>query len=110
MSVSVRVVDCVYGKPAIGLPLRLSSQVDGTWTERWRDQTGEDGSASTGADIPLARGVCRLEFDLDGYFATLGAKSFYPIATVNFQLSETTSSYRIALLITPFAYLVFKED
>lgn len=43
MSVSVRVVDCVYGKPAIGVLIRLSSQIDGTWTEQWRDRVGEDG-------------------------------------------------------------------
>jgi 5-hydroxyisourate hydrolase len=110
MSVSVRVVDCLYGKPAIGVPIRLNSQIDGAWTEQWRDRTGEDGRASTGTNIRFSRGVWRLEFDVDGYFATLGAKSFYPIATINFQLSETTSSYCIALLITPFAYTVFKED
>jgi 5-hydroxyisourate hydrolase len=110
MTVSVRVIDCVYGKPAIGVPIRLSSQIDGTWTEQWRDKTGEDGRASTGTNTRISRGACRLEFDLDGYFVTLGAKPFYPIATISLQLSEITNAYRVALLITPFAYTVFKED
>lgn len=110
MSMSVRVVDCVYGKPAIGVPIRLNRQVDGVWTEQWRDRTGEDGRVSAGTNMGLASGACSLEFDLDAYFVALGAKSFYPMATINFRLADTGSSYRLALLITPFAYAVFKED
>jgi hypothetical protein len=60
MSVSVSVTDCVYGKPAIGLPFRLDCEVDGR--------------ASSGVNTPLARGMCRVEFDLDSYFDTLGHK------------------------------------
>ncbi|MGH3186184.1 MAG: hydroxyisourate hydrolase [Streptosporangiaceae bacterium] len=110
MSVSVHVIDCVYGKPAVGVPVRLACEIDRTWIEQWHDRTDEDGRAFI-ETIPIPAGsICRLEFSLDPYFATLGARPFYPVAVIGLRLPNVTASYHIGLLVTPNAYAVFKED
>ena len=110
MSVSIHVVDCVYGKPAVGMSARLSRDCDGVLIEQWHDQTDDEGSISGLQKPPLDRGHYSLEFDLDGYFRPLGYAPLHSAVSLRFHLASQTSHYGLSLLITPSSCLTFRED
>lgn len=110
MSVSVHVVDCVYGRPAVGLSACLSRELDGVATEQWRDRTDDDGRISSLRKSPLERGSYTLELDLDDYFCTLGFAPFNSAISMRFYLPSETHHYGLSVLITPTACMTFKED
>jgi 5-hydroxyisourate hydrolase len=109
MSVSVHVIDGVYGRPVIGMSVRLDRHIDGSWIEQLRDKTDDDG-VSGGPSAPVERGVYRLELDLDGYFSSLGITPFYPAINIVFRIGDPNYSYRISLLITPSAFTTYQQN
>jgi 5-hydroxyisourate hydrolase-like protein (transthyretin family) len=110
MSVSIRVIDSVYGKSAIGISACLSRELGGVSTEEWRDQTDDDGRISSLNRPPLPRGSYTLEFDLDGYFRTLGFAPSNSAITLRFYMPSENHHYGLALLVTPSSCITFKED
>jgi 5-hydroxyisourate hydrolase len=109
MSVSVNVVDCVYGRPAIGMAVRLMREVDGAFTEQWHDRTDDDGRISGLQNSPLPRGSYALELDLEGYFCTLGFMPLNSAITMRFHLPGEDHHYRLSVLVTPSVCITFKE-
>jgi 5-hydroxyisourate hydrolase len=109
MSISVHVVDCVYGRPAIGMPVSVSREVEGAFAEQWRDRTDDDGRISGLHRSPLARGSYTIELDLDGYFCPLGFAPLNSSITVHFYLPGETHHYGLSVLVTPSACVTFKE-
>lgn len=105
----VSVTDCLNGQPAIGMSVRLYRRVDGTWLERRRDRTGEDGRISGWSDLPRINCAYRLEFDLDEYFSSLGVASLYPGITIDFRITDITYSRFIFLLVTPSSYFTYQR-
>lgn len=110
MSVSVRVFDAMYGRPAIGMAVRLDRDLDGTWVKEKRDQTDEAGRITGWAAAPLTRGAYQLEFDLDAYFSSLGAVPFYPVVSLRFRVLDPDQLHDISLLITPYAYFTYQQN
>jgi 5-hydroxyisourate hydrolase len=108
MSVLVRVINCTYGRPAVGVPVRLERDIDGAWVEQERDLTDDEGCISQLGNAGLARGIYRLEFDLDSYFFSLGIAPFYPAVSIRFRMTDPTRPCDISLLITPSAYFTFQ--
>jgi 5-hydroxyisourate hydrolase len=109
MSVSVQVVDGVYGRSMIGMSLRFDRYIDGSWIEQLRAKTDDDG-VSGGPSAPVERGIYRLELDLDGYFSSLGITPFYPAINIVFRTGDPNYSHRISLLITPSAYTIYQQN
>ncbi|HEY3734339.1 MAG TPA: hydroxyisourate hydrolase [Streptosporangiaceae bacterium] len=110
MSVSVRVFDAMYGRPTIGMAVRLDRDLDGSWVEEKRDHTDDDGRIRHWANVPLARGAYQLEFDLDGYFSSLGVMPSYPVVALRFRVLDPGQSHDISLLITPYAYFTYQQN
>jgi 5-hydroxyisourate hydrolase-like protein (transthyretin family) len=96
--------------PVIEMSVRLYRKIDGTWTEQWRDVTDESGRASTSVNSSSGPWICRLEFDVDGYFFTLGAIPFYPMISISFRIFNPAQPYCISVLVTPYAYTICKEN
>ncbi|HTT52196.1 MAG TPA: hydroxyisourate hydrolase [Streptosporangiaceae bacterium] len=109
MSVSVRVVDCVYGRPAVDMAVRLMREVDGVLTEQWRQRTNDDGRISGPAGSPLARGAYALELDLEGYFCALGFMPVHSAVTARFRAPGEGRQCRLSALVTPSACMTFLE-
>jgi 5-hydroxyisourate hydrolase len=109
MSVSVSVVDCVYGRPAVGMAIRLIRDADGVLTEQWRDRTDEGGRVTGPPNSPLPHGVYELEIDLEGYFTTLGFVPLNSAITLRFHLPGENHNYGLAVLVTPSSCITFKE-
>lgn len=109
MSVSVNVVDCVYGRPAVNMAVRLMREVDGVLTEQWRDQTNDDGRIPGLQNSPLARGSYALELDLEDYFCTLGFAPLNSAITMRFRTPGEGRHCQLSVLVTPSACITFME-
>ena len=109
MSVSIQVVDCVYGRPAVGMSVSLSRVGGDGLSEQWRAKTDEDGRISSLLKSPMARGYYLLEFDLDLYFSTLGFAPTSSAIAMRFHIPSETYHYGLSVLVTPSACTIFKE-
>ena len=110
MGVSVSVVDCVYGRSAAGLAVRLIRDADGLLTQQWNLRTDEDGRIPEPSSPPLLHGTYELELDLEGYFGTLGFMPLNSAVTVRFHLPGDTYHYELTVLITPSACMVYEKS
>jgi 5-hydroxyisourate hydrolase len=110
MSVSVRVVDGTYGRPAAGVSVRLDRDVEGSWAKQHSDVSDEEGRLSPLDGARFGRGVYRLEFDLDSYFTSMGIAPFYPVATMSFRIADPAHAHHISLIITPSAYCTYRQQ
>lgn len=106
MGVFVRVVDCVYGRAAAGLAVRLIRDADGVLTQQWNLLTDDDGHIWGPPNPPLPQGTYELEIDLEGYFAALGFMPVNSAATVRFHLPAVDYRYSLTVLVTPSTCVV----
>jgi 5-hydroxyisourate hydrolase-like protein (transthyretin family) len=110
MSVSVHVIDCVYGRPAVAMSVGLSREIDGEYHEQWRDETDDDGRISALLKAPLPRGSYCLELDLDGYYRKLGLTPLNSAISVRFYMPSDTHYYGLSVLVTPSICITYKES
>lgn len=110
MSVSVRVINGIYGRPAAGLMVSLSREVDGEFVQQWTGRADESGQVLSLQELSLPPGTYRLEFDLDDYFCALGYAPCYSAIEVCFFMTNRGHVYRITLLATPANCAIFRED
>jgi len=109
MSVSVHVIDCVYGRPAVAMSVGLSREINGEYREQWRDETDDDGRILALLKAPLPRGSYALELNLDGYFRKLGLMPVNSAVTMRFYMPSETHYYGLSVLVTPSACITYKE-
>jgi 5-hydroxyisourate hydrolase len=109
MSVSVQVINGVYGRPVIGMSARLASKFEGVWIEQLRAKTDDQGALSGQPDWSLERGLHQLELDLDKYFSSLGITPFCPSITICFRVVDPRQEHRISVITTPFSYAVYQQ-
>jgi 5-hydroxyisourate hydrolase-like protein (transthyretin family) len=109
MSLSIHVIDCVYGRPAVGMSVSLSRESSDGRSEQWRDKTDDDGRISSLLKNPLPRGSYTLEFDLDRYFSTLGFAPASSAVAMRFHLPNEAYHYGVNVLVTPSACTIYKE-
>jgi hydroxyisourate hydrolase len=108
MSISVHVVDCANGRPAADMAVSLSRDGSGEWREQARGRTDADGRLADWPPGSVTRGIHRLEFDLDGYFASIGITPFYPRVAIVFRMIDPLVPIHIPLLITPHGYATYR--
>jgi 5-hydroxyisourate hydrolase len=109
--ITTHVLDTAAGRPARGVAVRLEVQSAGrgwvTLAERTTDAEGRvrdliaDGSK-------LDAGTYRLTFGTGAYFAAQGQSTFFPEATVTFEVRETSQHYHVPLLLSPFGYSTYR--
>jgi 5-hydroxyisourate hydrolase len=110
MSLSTHVLDTAQGRPARGVPVVLSAQGPGGWTELARGSTDGDGRIASllppGAMVATGTAL-RLRFDTAAYFSALGVQAFYPFVEVVF-IVQDSGHYHIPLLLSPFGYSTYR--
>ncbi len=112
MTLSTHVLDAARGRPAAGMTVELSRRTGSGWEAVAGGVTDSDGrlrpTDGSGAEVGLAAGTYRLEFDTGGYFAATGQAGFYPLVSITFEVTDPDSHHHVPLLLSPFAYSTYR--
>jgi 5-hydroxyisourate hydrolase len=106
---STHVLDTSTGLPAAGVEVIHYLVSGGTAEEVGRSRTDDDGRVRdllNGA--PLTVGHHRIEFGTGAWMTSLGRPAFYPIVSVDFDVSEPQRHHHIPLLLSPFGYSTYR--
>lgn len=110
-AITTHVLDTSRGRPADGVRVSLE-QIDGK--DRWHavGHGTTDGNGRLRTLMPdsaqAVPGTYRLLFDTGSYYAQLGLRSFFPLVTVTFEVSDATDHYHVPLLLSPFGYSTYR--
>lgn len=106
--ITTHVLDTALGKPAKGIPVTLEVFKGGAWGAIGKGTTDGDGRVSdllpTGK--PASTGTYRITFDLQGYYK--GRETFYPYATITFEVRDPSAHYHVPLLVSGFGFSTYR--
>ena len=106
-AVTTHVLDTARGRPADGVPVRLSRLDADVSTVIGAGETDDDGRCADLAPPELEPGTYRLRFDTAAYFARTGQDGFFPEVSITFLLGDR-GRYHVPLLLSPFAYSTYR--
>jgi len=110
-AITSHILDTSRGRPASGIAVSLEHLQDsGEWTLIGRDQTNDDGRAQQllSDSHPLTIGRYRLSFELARYFDEMSVESFYPSASIVFEVRDADEHYHVPLLLNPYGYSTYR--
>ena len=109
--ITTHVLDTSVGRPAPGVPVRLDLHTDGkgwvTLAERVTDGDGRVTDLLAGG-ARLDAGRYRLTFATGVYFAERETPSFFPEASIVFEIRDPGQHYHVPLLLSPFGYSTYR--
>ncbi|MFE0426048.1 hydroxyisourate hydrolase [Streptomyces sp. NPDC058953] len=123
-SVSTHILDTSAGRPAAGVPVRLSARsgAAGAWTDIGGSATDPDGRCKDLPAPPDGTTHVRLDFGTEAYFLTRRAEAqqdapahrdgdtgpvFFPEVAIVFAVLPG-EHYHVPLLLNPFGYSVYR--
>ena len=109
-TVSTHVLDTGLGRPAAGVPVRLSRhRSDGRGRRHSSDRHARTTTAGSPTSTPteLEPGTYQLRFDVAAYAAASGQSIFFPEVTVTFTITDERH-HHVPLLLSPFAYSTYR--
>ena len=106
---TTHVLDTASGRPAAGLQISLSKQVDGAFQAISCAVTNADGRVDGSlAGDHWGEGVYRIRFETEAYFTSQEQSCFYPYAEVVFRIVAPDQHYHVPLLVSPFGYSTYR--
>ena len=105
--IATLVLDSTYGRAVVGLHARLDRADHNGWAAVADAETGSDGYVRSWDDRHLERGLYRIVFDSDSYFATLGISAAYPEVIVVFRIRNGSDRWEVQLTLSPYSYSTF---
>jgi 5-hydroxyisourate hydrolase-like protein (transthyretin family) len=109
MAITVNVIDCMNGRAAEGVKIKVEYRTDSTWRDLATGETDGSGQLSDWhPEFTPTYGIYRLELDIDGYFASLGSPSFYAQAMATFRVIDPAAAYQVSVLVTPYMQLMYQ--
>ena len=110
---STHMLDLSQGAPAAGVTVTLYRQAsDGSWTrlcERTTDRNGRIGDLLPQAGPGANRGLYKLKFETEPYFAAQGLRSIYPFVEVVFRI-EGDGHYHIPITMSANGYSTYRGN
>jgi 5-hydroxyisourate hydrolase len=107
--ITTHVLDTARGVPAKGVPVRLAIHEDGAWRELAAGATDADGRLRTlTPEGPVQPGRYRISFDTDAYFEATDSDGFFPVAEIQFVITDGGAHYHVPLLLSPFSYSTYR--
>lgn len=107
MKISAQVLDSTYGQPAAGARARLEhSGIDG-WGLVAEAETDPEGNIDSWRQQDLERGLYRLVFDCDSYFAGLGSTTAYPEVVVIFRMPTELHACQVQVVLAPYSHSTY---
>lgn len=104
MNLTLCVLDCMYGRPAEGIAVRLERRICGQLGETTEQRTDNKGQVRAWQPVPIVtHGIYRLACDIDSYFTTIGVTPLFPRITTEFRVLDLAREYRILITTTTLA-------
>lgn len=107
MRISAQVLDGTYGKAAVGVPACLARAANNDWSIVAEAQTNADGYIEDRESWHLKRGLYRIVFDSDSYFAGLGSGTAYPEVAVLFRMEDDSARFQVQVTLAPYSYSTY---
>lgn len=107
MRILTQVLDSTYGKSAVGVRAHLSRATGDGWTTVAEAETSGDGRIEEWDSWRLERGLYRIVFDSDSYFAGLGTASAYPEVIVVFRMEDESHAFQVQVTLSPYSYSTY---
>jgi 5-hydroxyisourate hydrolase len=107
MKIIAQVLDGTYGKCAVGVRACLACAAGDGWVTVSEAETSSEGRIDDWDSSHLQRGLYRIVFDSDSYFAGLGATTAYPEVAVTFRLQSASSAFQVQVTLAPYSYSTY---
>ena len=107
MRIFTQALDGTYGKPAVGVGAYLARANRNHWTTVAEAETNHEGRIENWDDLYFDRGLYRIVFDSDGYFARLGVTIAYPEVAVVFRIEPEINSFQVQVTLAPYSYSTY---
>jgi 5-hydroxyisourate hydrolase len=105
-AITTHVLDTARGRPASGVPVRLSRTAPET-TVVAESTTDDDGRVTDLGPDQAEPGTYQLRFDVAAYCTATGQECFFPEVTVTFTVTDDRH-HHVPLLLSPFAYSTYR--
>ncbi|WP_328325412.1 hydroxyisourate hydrolase [Kribbella sp. NBC_00382] len=105
-TLSTHVLDTALGKPAEGVPVKLTRLKPAVLT-LGNGTTDHDGRIGSLTDKELIAGTYQLTFDTAAYARATDQDTFFPEVTVTFLIGDERH-YHVPLLLSPFAFSTYR--
>ncbi len=107
--ITTHVLDTSLGRPAAGVEITLELRRGINWEAVGRGVTDADGRLRTlMGDTTLSAGRYRLTFDTAAYFAAQKRETFFPEASIVFEIFDGSQHYHVPLLLSPYGYSTYR--
>lgn len=107
-AITTHVLDTALGRPASGVPVRLTRIAPDQSAQVVAESTTDDDGRVTGLGPDQAEpGTYRLRFDVAAYASATGQECFFPEVTVTFAITDQRH-HHVPLLLSPFAYSTYR--
>ena len=106
-AVTTHVLDTARGRPAAGVPVRLSRLDADVSTVIGVGETDDDGGAPVSPRRSWSRAPTGSHFDTAAYFERTGQDGFFPEVSITFLLGDA-GPFHVPLLLSPFAYSTYR--
>lgn len=107
MRIVTQVLDSTYGESANGVRARLARATGDGWTTVAEAETNGDGCIEGWDTWRLERGLYRIVFDSDNYFAGIGTASAYPEVIVVFRMEDESHAFHVQVTLAPYSYSTY---
>lgn len=105
---STHVLDTALGKPACGVVIQLEQLVAESWEIKALGVTDIDGRLKDFGEEPLAAGRYRLTAEIGHYFAATQRETLYPMAQIDFVITQSGGHYHLPFLISPWSWSTYR--
>ena len=106
-AITTHVLDTALGRPAAGVPVRLSRLDADRLSVLAEAVTDADGRVGELGPEQVPPGTYLLRFDTAAYCAAPGQECFYPEVSVTFAVTDERH-HHVPLLLSPFAYSTYR--
>jgi 5-hydroxyisourate hydrolase len=107
MKIVTQVLDSTYGKAAVGVHASLSRTSGDGWMTVAEAETNGEGCIADWSAWHLQRGLYRIVFDSDSYFAALGGSAAYPEIMVFFRIQDESHAFQVQVTLAPYSYSTY---
>jgi 5-hydroxyisourate hydrolase len=107
MKIITQVFDTTSGKPAAGVRAHLAQVSGNGWKTVAEAETNSDGRIDDWDSLQLRRGLYRIVFDCDRYFAGLGGVAAYPEVVLIFRMLDEFFAFQVQVTLAPYSYSTF---